>query len=71
MPQAVGDFLIPDAVRESNGFACAVSDAAILEAGEDAARLDGVLFCAEGGAARGAEGGPGGGPGGGPAGAGG
>ncbi|WP_439539612.1 threonine synthase [Sphingomonas sp.] len=50
VPQAVGDFLILDAVRESNGFACAVSDAAILEAVEDAARLDGLLLCPEGGA---------------------
>lgn len=50
VPQAVGDFLILDAVRESNGFAIAVSDAAILEAVEDAARLDGLLLCPEGGA---------------------
>ena len=50
VPQAVGDFLILDAVRESNGFAMAVSDAAILEAVEDAARLDGLLLCPEGGA---------------------
>lgn len=50
VPQAVGDFLILDAVRASNGFAMAVSDAAILEAVEDAARLDGLLLCPEGGA---------------------
>ncbi|WP_423604997.1 threonine synthase [Sphingomonas sp. MS122] len=50
VPQAVGDFLILDAVRQSNGFAMAVSDAAILEAVEDAARLDGLLLCPEGGA---------------------
>lgn len=50
VPQAVGDFLILDAVRESDGFAMAVSDAAILEAVEDAARLDGLLLCPEGGA---------------------
>lgn len=50
VPQAVGDFLILDAVRESNGFAMAVNDAAILEAVEDAARLDGLLLCPEGGA---------------------
>ncbi|MBA4763036.1 threonine synthase [Sphingomonas sp.] len=50
VPQAVGDFLILDAVRDSNGFAMAVSDAAILEAVEDAARLDGLLLCPEGGA---------------------
>ncbi|MBX3594577.1 threonine synthase [Sphingomonas sp.] len=50
VPQAVGDFLILDAVRESGGFAMAVGDAAILEAVEDAARLDGMLLCPEGGA---------------------
>jgi threonine synthase len=50
VPQAVGDFLILDAVRESNGFAMAISDAAILEAVEDSARLDGLLLCPEGGA---------------------
>ncbi len=50
VPQAVGDFLILDAVRASNGFAMAVSDAAILEAVDDAARIDGLLLCPEGGA---------------------
>ena len=50
VPQAVGDFLTLDAVRASNGFAMAVSDAAILEAVDDAARLDGLLLCPEGGA---------------------
>lgn len=50
VPQAVGDFMILDAVRESRGFAIAVSDAAIAEAVEDAARLDGILLCPEGGA---------------------
>jgi threonine synthase len=50
VPQAVGDFLILDAVRESQGFAMAVSDAAILEAVDDAAREDGLLLCPEGGA---------------------
>ncbi|MEG3182073.1 threonine synthase [Sphingomonas sp. LT1P40] len=50
VPQAVGDFLILDAVRASNGFAMAVSDAAILQAVDDAARIDGLLLCPEGGA---------------------
>ncbi|MBO9713695.1 threonine synthase [Sphingomonas sp.] len=50
VPQAVGDFLILDAVRESGGFACAVSDAAIEQAVDDAARQDGLLLCPEGGA---------------------
>ncbi|RYY24433.1 MAG: threonine synthase [Sphingomonadales bacterium] len=50
VPQAVGDFLILDAVRASNGFALAVSDAAIVQAVDDAARMDGLLLCPEGGA---------------------
>jgi threonine synthase len=50
VPQAVGDFLILDAVRESGGFAMAVSDAAIEQAVADAGRKDGVLLCPEGGA---------------------
>ena len=50
VPKAVGDFLILRAVRESGGAAIAVSEEAILQAVEDAAREDGFLFCPEGGA---------------------
>jgi threonine synthase len=50
VPKAVGDFLILRAVRESGGAAIAVSEDAILQAVEDAAREDGFLFCPEGGA---------------------
>jgi threonine synthase len=50
VPQAVGDFLILDAVRASGGKAMAVSDAAIVLAVYDAARQDGLLMCPEGGA---------------------
>ena len=50
VPKAVGDFLILRAVRESGGAALAVSEAAILQAVEDAARDDGFLLCPEGGA---------------------
>jgi threonine synthase len=50
VPKAVGDFLILRAVRESGGAGIAVSDEAILQAVEDAARNDGFLFCPEGGA---------------------
>jgi threonine synthase len=50
VPKAVGDFLILRAVRESKGAAIAVSEDAILQAVEDAARDDGFLFCPEGGA---------------------
>ena len=50
VPRAVGDFLILRAVRDSGGAALAVSEAATLQAVEDAARDDGFLFCPEGGA---------------------
>ena len=50
VPKAVGDFLILHAVRESGGAAIAVSEEAILQAVEDAARDDGFLLCPEGGA---------------------
>ena len=50
VPKAVGDFLILRAVRESGGTAIAVSDEAISNAVEDAARDDGFLLCPEGGA---------------------
>ncbi len=50
VPQAVGDFLILDAVRESNGFAIAVSDEKIEEARTAVAKAEGFLLCPEGAA---------------------
>jgi threonine synthase len=50
VPKAIGDFLILRAVRESGGAGIAVSEEAIMEAVDDAARLDGMLLCPEGGA---------------------
>ena len=50
VPAALGDFMILDAVRESAGFAVAVSDGAIEEAQRDCARLEGILLCPEGAA---------------------
>jgi threonine synthase len=50
VPQAVGDFLILRAVRESEGFAIAVSDEAITAALDEAAREEGFLMCPEGAA---------------------
>src|SRR6476469_857002 len=50
VPQAVGDFLILRAVRESNGFAIAVSDEAIEAGVNEVAREEGFLMCPEGGA---------------------
>src|SRR3974390_2916240 len=50
VPQAVGDFLILRAVRESKGFAIAVSDAKITAALDEVARGEGFLLCPEGAA---------------------
>ena len=50
VPQAIGDFLILRAVRESGGFAIAVSDEAIADALQEAAREEGFLLCPEGAA---------------------
>ncbi|QIL01951.1 threonine synthase [Sphingomonas sinipercae] len=50
VPKAVGDFLILRAVRESGGAAIAVEEADIVAGVTDAARLDGMLLCPEGGA---------------------
>jgi len=50
VPAAVGDFLILDGVRESNGFACAVSDQAIAGAQQECALEQGILLCPEGAA---------------------
>ena len=50
VPKAVGDFLILDAVRESGGFAMAVSDEELMQAVKDAGTQDGLLLCPEGGA---------------------
>lgn len=50
VPQAVGDFLILRAVRESGGYAVAVEDDAILAAGVEMATGEGLLLCPEGAA---------------------
>jgi threonine synthase len=50
VPAAIGDFLILRAVRESDGFATAVDDDAIIAAQEQAAHQEGVLLCPEGAA---------------------
>jgi threonine synthase len=47
VPQAVGDFLILRAVRESGGFALAVDDAAIAAAWREVAAAEGMLLCPE------------------------
>ncbi|MFZ3354447.1 MAG: threonine synthase [Xanthobacteraceae bacterium] len=50
VPQAVGDFLILRAVRESGGFAIAVSDETIAVGLEEVSREEGLLMCPEGAA---------------------
>ena len=50
VPQAVGDFLILRAVRESKGFAIAVPDEKISAALNEVAREEGLLLCPEGAA---------------------
>jgi len=50
VPQAIGDFLILRAVRESGGFAIAVNDEAITVAVDEVARTEGLLLCPEGAA---------------------
>src|SRR6266550_3914201 len=50
VPQAVGDFLILRAVRDSGGFAVAVDDDAIMKAWREVAVEEGLLLCPEGAA---------------------
>jgi threonine synthase len=47
VPQAVGDFLIMRAVRESRGFAIAVTEDAIAGAWREVAAEEGLLLCPE------------------------
>src|SRR5689334_7620169 len=50
VPQAVGDFLIMREVRDSGGFASAVTDNAIAVAWQEVAAAEGLLLCPEGAA---------------------
>ncbi|HEX5453661.1 MAG TPA: threonine synthase [Stellaceae bacterium] len=50
VPQAVGDFLILRAVRDSGGFAIAVDDGEIAAAWREVAAEEGLLLCPEGAA---------------------
>jgi threonine synthase len=50
VPQAIGDFLILRAVRESGGFAIAIDDEAIADALTEMAQVEGLLLCPEGAA---------------------
>ena len=50
VPVAIGDFLILGAVRESGGFAIAVTDQSISAARDEVAQQEGLLLCPEGAA---------------------
>jgi threonine synthase len=50
VPAAIGDFLILRALRESGGFAVAVSDEDICDALAEMSRIEGILLCPEGAA---------------------
>jgi threonine synthase len=50
VPVAVGDFLMLEAVRESDGFAIAVTDEDIVASQEQVPVEDGLLLCPEGAA---------------------
>ncbi len=50
VPAAVGDFLMLDAVRKSDGTAVTVTDAELLQGVDELARQQGIFACPEGGA---------------------
>jgi threonine synthase len=50
VPKAIGDFLILDALRESNGAAIAVSDEELIAGAREIARREGIFAAPEGGA---------------------
>lgn len=50
VPKALGDFLVLEALRRTGGCALAVTDAEILEARAELARLEGIFACPEGSA---------------------
>jgi threonine synthase len=50
VPVAIGDFLILDAIRQSNGCALAVEDEHIINTRNMISKKDGLLLCPEGAA---------------------
>lgn len=50
VPKAIGDFLVLEAVHDTGGCATAVEDDAMIAGVRDAARLEGIFMCPEGGA---------------------
>jgi threonine synthase len=51
VPKALGDFLVLDAIYQTNGAAVAVSDNELLREQRECARLEGAFICPEGAAA--------------------
>lgn len=51
VPKAIGDFLVLEAVYETDGCAIAIDDASLLEEQEKLAALEGTFICPEGAAA--------------------
>ncbi|WP_018924995.1 threonine synthase [Salsuginibacillus kocurii] len=51
VPKAIGDFLVLDAVYETEGWAIAIEDEAIAEEQQAIAKSEGAFVCPEGGAA--------------------
>jgi threonine synthase len=50
VPRAIGDFLILDALRESNGTAVAVTDEELLAAAAEVGAAEGMFVAPEGAA---------------------
>jgi threonine synthase len=50
VPKAIGDFLILDAIRESEGTAVAVTDEELIAGARELARREGIFAAPEGGA---------------------
>lgn len=50
VPKALGDFLVLNAIYNTDGCACAVSDPEILQARKELASLEGAFICPEGAA---------------------
>jgi threonine synthase len=50
VPKAIGDFLILDAVRASNGIAVSVTDDAMMAAARDLGKIEGIFVAPEGAA---------------------
>ena len=50
VPKAIGDFLILEAIRESEGTAIAVTDDELVEGARELARTEGIFAAPEGGA---------------------